>query len=128
MEEDRKTLQEAIVDSRMKRNYFEQERVRGLLLAFREFAHRARSAADARVHSRCPIIQSEFNVAHFLFCVGMFFSLSLARARSQDMVQQFYDIVHQDVVDTQAKVRNTESEMERMQDAHRNDIRVRRRA
>ncbi len=41
------------------------------------------------------------------------------------MVQQFYDIVHQDVVDTQAKVRNTESEMERMQDAHRNDIRVR---
>ena len=28
MEEDRKTLQEAIVDSRMKRNYFEQERVR----------------------------------------------------------------------------------------------------
>ncbi len=58
----------------------------------------------------------------------MFFSLSLARARSQDMVQQFYDIVHQDVVDTQAKVRNTESEMERMQDAHRNDIRVRRRA
>ncbi len=41
------------------------------------------------------------------------------------MVQQFYDIVHQDVVDTEAKVRNTESEMERMQDAHRNDIRVR---
>ena len=41
------------------------------------------------------------------------------------MIQQFYDIVHQDVVDTQAKIRNTESEMERMQDAHRNDIRVR---
>jgi len=40
------------------------------------------------------------------------------------MIQQFYDIVHQDVVDTQAKIRNTESEMERMQDAHRNDIRV----
>ena len=40
------------------------------------------------------------------------------------MVQQFYDIVHQDVTDTQAKIRNTESEMERMQDAHRNDIRI----
>jgi hypothetical protein len=53
---------------------------------------------------------------------GLFF---LHLPSPQDMVQQFYDIVHQDVTDTQAKIRNTESEMERMQDAHRNDIRVR---
>jgi hypothetical protein len=32
MEEDRKVLQEAIVDARMKRNYFEQERVRFSIL------------------------------------------------------------------------------------------------
>jgi len=39
MEEDRKALQEAIVDARMKRNYFEQERVRFFcfLLSFFDF-------------------------------------------------------------------------------------------
>lgn len=42
----------------------------------------------------------------------------------QDMVQQYYDISMQDVVETEAKIRNTESEKERMQDQHRNDIRV----
>ena len=32
--------------------------------------------------------------------------------------------MNEDITETQAKIRNTESEMERLQDAHRNDIRI----
>ena len=42
----------------------------------------------------------------------------------QDMVQQYYDISMQDALETEAKIRNTQSEKESMQDQHRTDIRV----
>jgi len=42
----------------------------------------------------------------------------------RDQVQQFYDIVHDEVVKTESHVRNIESQMEKMQDTHRNDIRI----
>lgn len=42
----------------------------------------------------------------------------------RDQVQQFYDIVHDEVTKTESHVRNIESQMEKMQDTHRNDIRI----
>lgn len=42
----------------------------------------------------------------------------------RNQFQQFYDIVHSDVTTTQSHIRNIESQMERMQDTHRNDIRM----
>mmetsp|Transcript_1994 Transcript_1994/g.2676 ORF Transcript_1994/g.2676 Transcript_1994/m.2676 type:complete len:474 (-) Transcript_1994:217-1638(-) len=42
----------------------------------------------------------------------------------RDQVQQFYDIVRDEVVKTESHVRNIESQMEKMQDTHRNDIRI----
>lgn len=42
----------------------------------------------------------------------------------KDQVQQFHEIVHDDVIKTQSHIRNIESQMERMQDTHRNDIRI----
>lgn len=42
----------------------------------------------------------------------------------RDQVQQFYEIVHEEVVKTESHVRNIESQMEKMQDTHRNDIRI----
>eukprot|EP01083_Nonionella_stella_P009635 27653_1 len=42
----------------------------------------------------------------------------------RDQVQQLYDIVHNDVVSTEANIRNLNSQMERMQDTHRNNIRM----
>lgn len=42
----------------------------------------------------------------------------------RDQVQQFYSIVEDDVANTEAHVRNIESQIERMQELHRNDIRV----
>lgn len=42
----------------------------------------------------------------------------------RDQVQQFNDIVHEEVVKTESHIRNIESQMEKMQDTHRNDIRI----
>jgi len=42
----------------------------------------------------------------------------------RDQVQQFHEIVHEEVNKTQSHVRNIESQMEKMQDTHRNDIRI----
>lgn len=42
----------------------------------------------------------------------------------RDQVQNFYDIVHDEVSKTQAHIRNIEAQMERMQDAHRTNIKV----
>lgn len=44
--------------------------------------------------------------------------------RIQDQFDQFYNIVHEEVNQTQSHVRNIESQMERMLDTHRNDIRI----
>lgn len=43
----------------------------------------------------------------------------------RDQVQGFYDITHDEVTKTEAHVKNIEHQMERMQAAHREDIRVR---
>lgn len=42
----------------------------------------------------------------------------------RDQIQQNYDIVRDEVVKTESHIRNIESQMERMQDTHRNDIRI----
>lgn len=42
----------------------------------------------------------------------------------RDQVQQFYEIVHDEVDKTESHIRNIESQMEKMQDTHRNDIRI----
>jgi len=42
----------------------------------------------------------------------------------RDQVQQFYEIVNEEVDKTQSHIRNIESQMEKMQDTHRNDIRI----
>lgn len=42
----------------------------------------------------------------------------------RDQVQQFYDIVNDEVGKTESHIRNIESQMERMQDTHRNDIKI----
>lgn len=42
----------------------------------------------------------------------------------RDQVQQFYDIVRDEVGKTESHIRNIESQMEKMQDTHRNDIRI----
>src|SRR4051794_8207261 len=42
----------------------------------------------------------------------------------KDSVQQFYDIVQDEVGKTEAHLRNIEAQMERMQDTHRNDVRI----
>jgi hypothetical protein len=39
-------------------------------------------------------------------------------------VQQFYEIVNEEAVKTDSHIRNIESQMEKMQDTHRNDIRI----
>lgn len=42
----------------------------------------------------------------------------------RDQVQQFYEIVRDETVKTESHIRNIESQMEKMQDTHRNDIRI----
>lgn len=42
----------------------------------------------------------------------------------RDQVQQFYDIVREEATKTESHIRNIESQMEKMQEAHRNDIRI----
>jgi hypothetical protein len=42
----------------------------------------------------------------------------------KDQVQQYYDIVQDEVSKTESHLRNIEAQMERMQDTHRNDIRI----
>jgi hypothetical protein len=42
----------------------------------------------------------------------------------RDQVQQFYEIVNEEVTKTESHIRNIESQMEKMQDTHRNDIRI----
>lgn len=42
----------------------------------------------------------------------------------RDQVQQFHEIVAEEVEKTKSHVRNIESQMEKMQDTHRNDIRI----
>lgn len=42
----------------------------------------------------------------------------------RDQVQQFFEIVHEEVEKTESHIRNIESQMEKMQDTHRNDIRI----
>lgn len=42
----------------------------------------------------------------------------------RDQVQEFHEIVHGEVVKTESHIRNIESQMEKMQDTHRNDIRI----
>ena len=39
-------------------------------------------------------------------------------------MQQFYEIVNEETVKTESHIRNIESQMEKMQDTHRNDIRI----
>jgi hypothetical protein len=47
-----------------------------------------------------------------------------SRFAERDQVQGFYDIVHDEVTKTEAHIRNIDHQMERMQSAHREDIRV----
>ena len=42
----------------------------------------------------------------------------------RDQIHQFYDIVRNETVEGEANIRNIESQMERLQDTHRNDIRI----
>jgi len=42
----------------------------------------------------------------------------------RDQVQQFYEIVREETVKTEAHIRNIDSQMEKMQDTHRADIRI----
>jgi hypothetical protein len=42
----------------------------------------------------------------------------------RDQVNQFKEVVEEDVEKTMAHVRNIESQMERMQDTHRNDVKI----
>lgn len=44
--------------------------------------------------------------------------------QERDMFQSYYDIVREDVVKTEAHIKNIEAQMERMQDTHKNDIRM----
>jgi hypothetical protein len=40
-------------------------------------------------------------------------------------VQGFYDVTHRETVETESAIRNVEAEIERQQEAHRTDVRVR---
>lgn len=44
--------------------------------------------------------------------------------QERDMFQSYFDIVHDEVGKTEAHIRNIESQMERMQDTHKNDIKI----
>ena len=51
-------------------------------------------------------------------CILGFFCL-------KDQLQQFYDIAHNETTEAEANLRNVESQMQRMQELHRNNIKVR---